>query len=256
MRKLVLCVSMISLLAYAGCGGSNEDDLATILKEGGGAAGGATAPAATATVKGKISFEGDVPMARKIPTSGDPKCMNPDLRAEDTIVSDGGLENVMIYVSSAVSGSFPVPATPVVIDQVGCQYVPHVVTVQVNQPIRFRNSDDTSHNVHAHTDVNATYNQSQVRKGMESDHKFSKPEIMMPIRCDVHNWMNSFVGVFAHPYHTVSKTGGAYELKLPAGKYEITAHHEKYGKKTMMVEVADNGSADLNFSFSATDKGD
>jgi plastocyanin len=255
MREFLLCVSLISLLGYAGCGGGEEDD--PFASGGGGTAGGGvTAPAATATIKGKISFEGEVPMARKLSTSADPKCVNPDLRAEDTVVSDGGLENVMIYVSSPVTGGFPTPSTPVMLDQMGCQYKPHVITVQVNQPIVFKNSDDTSHNIHAFTEVNPTYNQSQARKGMESTHKFAKPEIMMPVRCDVHNWMNSFIGVFAHPYHTVSATGGAYELKLPAGKYEITAHHEKYGKKTMMVEVADNGSADLNLSFSATDKGD
>ena len=251
MHKLLLFVLMASLLSFSSCGGGGDDDL---VIGGGGADGGVTAPPATATVKGKISFEGTPPTPRPISTSGDPKCMNAGLLEEHTVVSDGGLENVMIYVSSQVSGSFPTPTQAVVIDQVGCQYTPHVVTVQVNQPLLFKNSDDTSHNIHAHAEVNPPFNVSQATKGLQSEKKFTKPEIMLPVRCDVHNWMNSFVGVFAHPYHTVSKAGGTYELKLPAGKYEVTAHHEKYGKKTMMVEVADGASADLNFSFSATDK--
>ena len=78
----------------------------------------------------------------------------------------------------------------------------------------------------------------------------------IPIRCDVHKWMGSFVGVFHHPFHTVSKEGGSYELKLPAGKYEITAWHEKLGKQTQMIEVADGASVDLNFSFKAAATGD
>jgi hypothetical protein len=43
-------------------------------------------------------------------------------------------------------------------------------------------------------------------------------------------------------------------LKLAPGTYEITAWHEKFGKKTMMVEVKDNDKKDLNFSFNANDK--
>ena len=37
--------------------------------------------------------------------------------------------------------------------------------------------------------------------------------------------------------------------------YEITAWHEKFGKKTMMVQVMDNDKKEVNFSFSANDKG-
>jgi hypothetical protein len=253
MRNLI-CVCLLSVLALGACGGSDPDD---DIQFGGGAAspgGGGSAPAANATVKGKISFEGTPPMPKKVSTTGDPKCVNPDLRAEDMIVSDGGLENVMIYVSSPVQGGFPTPTTEVLVDQMGCHYIPHAFTAMVNQPIKFRNSDNTSHNIHAHAEVNEPFNISQAVKGLEDIKRFSKAEIMLPIRCDVHNWMNAFVGVFTHPYHTVSKTGGAYELKLAPGKYEITAHHEKLGKKTMMVEVMENGTADLNFSFAATDK--
>ena len=252
MSKLFTYVGLVAVLAIAGCGG--EDDEPPVFGGGATTGGGGTAAAATATLKGKITWDGEVPMARKISTSGDPKCMNSELRDESVVVSDGGLENVMIYVSSPVSGSFPTPSAPVLVDQMGCQYKPHAFTVMVNQPITFRNSDDTAHNIHAWAEVNETFNASQTRKGMEDMKKFTKPEIMMPIRCDVHNWMNTFVGVFAHPYHTVSTKGGVFEVKLPPGEYEITAHHEKHGKKTGKITVADNGTAELNFSFSAADK--
>lgn len=256
MKPLVFVCLLSCTMVFSSCGGNNNDDLALPAGGGGGAASG-PAVAATATVKGKIAFEGEAPMLRKISTSSDPKCMNPDLRAEDTVVTDGGLENVIIYVSSGLEGkSFPQNNTEVLLDQEGCHYRPHALTVQTNQPIKIRNSDDTAHNIHAWAEKNASFNESQVSKGAESIKKFDKEEIMLPIRCDVHNWMNAFVGVFAHPFHTVSKAGGAYEMKLPAGKFEITAIHEKLGKKTMMVEVADNASVDLNFSFSATDKAD
>jgi hypothetical protein len=84
--------------------------------------------------------------------------------------------------------------------------------------------------------------------------KFDKAEVPVPIRCDVHRWMNSFVGVFDHPSHTVSTKGGAFEFKVPAGKYEVTAWHEKYGSHKGTIEVTDGGKAEVNFTFKADGK--
>jgi hypothetical protein len=100
---------------------------------------------------------------------------------------------------------------------------------------------------------NAPINVAQPVKDMVHEAKFAVEETI-PIRCDVHRWMGAFVGVFSHPFHTVSKGGGTFELKLPPGSYEIVAWHELYGRKTMMVEVPEGGKSDANFSFSASDK--
>jgi hypothetical protein len=86
---------------------------------------------------------------------------------------------------------------------------------------------------------------------MKTTKTFDKEEVPLPIRCDVHKWMGAFVGVFNHPFHTVSKQGGSFDLKLPAGKYEIVAWHEKYGTQTQTIELADNQQANLNFTFKA-----
>ena len=93
-----------------------------------------------------------------------------------------------------------------------------------------------------------------MRVGTETLRVFEKEEVPFPIRDDLHNWESAQVGVFAHPYHTVSKQGGQYELKLPAGNYEIVAWHEKYGQQTGMATVADNGKAELNLTFKADAK--
>jgi len=251
MRKTLIALSLLSLLVYAACGGNKDPFDLDNVPSGGGGTGGPTVPL-NSTVKGKIAFEGTPPAAKKLPTSADPKCQNPNLVSEDVVVSDGGLENVMLYVTKGHEGkALPARTEPVTLDQQGCHYVPHAMTLQVGQPLRILNSDDTMHNVHAWAMVNKPFNESQNGKGEETKKVFDKEEIMMPVKCDVHNWMQSFIGVFNHPLHTVSGKGGAFELKLPAGTYEITAQHEKLGKQTQMVTVADNGSADLNFSFKA-----
>lgn len=244
----MLALSLLSLLALGACG-EKEDPIDKALREGVGAS--TAGPALNATVKGKITFDGTPPAPKKISTASDPGCKNPNLVSEEVVVSDGGLENVILYVSGGdIAGKkFNVPTETVTLSQEGCHYVPHALTLQVGQKLRIVNNDETAHNIHAWAMVNAGFNESQASKGVENTHTFDKEEVLLPVRCDVHAWMNAFIGVFSHPLSTVSKKGGAYELKLPAGTYTITAEHETLGKQEMMVTVAENGSADLNFTF-------
>ena len=100
---------------------------------------------ANATVTGKISFEGTPPPNDKIQMSADPYCaqraaQNPT--TETVKVSDGGLENVIVYVSSGLpAGPFSTPATPVEINQQNCHYIPHVFTMMTNQPLKVKMSN-------------------------------------------------------------------------------------------------------------------
>jgi len=240
------------MLLLAACGGGSEESTGLPPAPGGGDAAAPSGPpvAATATLTGKIIFEGTAPAPKKIQMSADPNCQksNPNAVDQAVVVSDGGLENVIIHISSGLEGkSFPTPSESPVLDQKGCTYTPRVLTVQTKQPIKIRNSDMTLHNIHAWAEKNKPFNSSQ-REGLEFERTFDTAEIV-PIKCDVHSWMQAFVGVFPHPFHTVSKSGGAYELKLPAGKYEITAWHEQFGEQKQTIEVADGQTAKLDFTF-------
>src|SRR5262245_18855597 len=254
-KKLVFVCSLSLALLLGACRGSEPD-----IPTGGGTPGATTgtpAPPSTATLSGKIAFDGTAPAPAKIQMSADPYCSSHAQSpvTEDVKVSDGGLENVIIYVSSKVDASFPTPTEPVEIDQQNCHYIPHVFTMMVNQPLKVKNSDDTLHNIHAYSEVNTQYNAGQAVKGMVNDTKFDKAEMPVPFKCDVHKWMGAYAGVFTHPYHTVSKTGGAYEFKLAPGKYEITAWHEKYGTQKQEIEVKD-GQNQLNFTFKPSTSAD
>jgi plastocyanin len=252
MRKSLLTLCLLSLLAIAACG-KEKDPFAFDPGAGGAAGGGANAVTLNATVKGKIVFDGAAPMPKPISTSSDPGCKNNSLVAEDTVVSDGGLENVIIYVSGGdIQGkTFPASTEVKTLNQEGCHYIPHALSIQVGQPLKIVNSDDTAHNIHAWAMVNTPFNESQSSKGVETTKHFDKEEVLLPVKCDVHNWMNAFIGVFKHPFHTVSGKGGAYELKLTAGTYEITAEHEKLGTQKAMITVAADGSVEQNFTFKA-----
>jgi plastocyanin len=162
------------------------------------------------------------------------------------------LQNVFVYVKDGLGTlKFPVPPAPLVLDQKGCQYRPHVFGVQVGQPIEILNSDATLHNIHAWPMANAEFNKGQALQGMKDTHVFSTREVMVPFRCDVHRWMNSFVGVLDHPFFAVTGADGSFSLKgLPPGTYTIEAWHEKFGTKTASVTVGAKESKDVAFTFS------
>jgi plastocyanin len=249
MRKTMLLLALLSLAATTACGGGN-DGIPNLPNLPDGPGRGGPTEALTATVKGKIAFTGAVPAPKTLSASSDPACMIAGVPDESVVVSDGGLENVILYVSKGHEGkSFEQLTTSVTLDQKGCQYRPHALTLQTKQTLKITNSDETAHNVHAFPNLNPQFNVPQPQKGAVTEKVFDKEEMNFPIRCDVHNWMQTFVGVFAHPLHTVSKSGGAFEMKLPPGTYTITALHEKLGEKTAEVTVTDGTPAELNFQF-------
>ena len=139
------------------------------------------------------------------------------------------------------------------IDQRGCVYYPRVLGVRVGQTLEIRNSDNLLHNVHSVTEHENQFNFGQARAGVVNTFKMKNEEIMMRLGCDVHRWMESYIGVLNHPFYSVSGTDGSFTIKgLPAGTYTIEAWHEKYGAQTANVTVTDGQAATNDFTFKAS----
>ena len=225
------------------------------------AAGGAAAPVANpvnpetaGNVTGKITFDGVAPKPEPIKMSSDPKCAADGATAmtESIVVGDGGaLQNVFVYVKDGLGNLvFPIPTTPVVLDQKGCHYEPHVFGIQVGQPLEIRNSDPTLHNVHAVAHANQEFNTGQPIQGMKTTHVFTAKEVLLPFKCDVHGWMNSYAGVVDHPFYAVTGADGGFSLKgLPPGTYTIDAVHERLGVQSQTVTIGAKETKDIAFTF-------
>src|SRR5687768_6580644 len=142
--------------------------------------------------------------------------------------SEDTLRNVLVYVSKGLEGkSFAAPKTPVVLDQVGCLYTPHVVGVMVGQTLEIRNSDATLHNVMTMPRKNKEFNEGMPVKGGKLEKVFTEPELKIDLRCFMHKWMVAWVHVLPHPFYAVTQEDGSFTIKgLPAGDYEITVLHE------------------------------
>src|SRR5215813_2217549 len=263
---LLFCtVVFATLVALAACGGGGGNQTQQTTTQSPGAAPastGAAAPAAAvdpataATVTGKVTFAGTPPPAQAVRLSSDPYCekANPGLKTETEVVgSDGSVGNVFVYVKDRLGNhTFPTPSEPVVLDQKGCHYAPHVLGIQIGQPLQIVNSDDTLHNVHGLAKSNKEFNQGQPIQGMKMTHTFSTKEVMIPFKCDVHGWMNAWIGVLDHPYYAVTSTDGTFSLKgLPPGTYTIEAWHEKLGTQTQTVTLGEKETKNLAFTFKA-----
>jgi len=247
--------ALSALLAAAACGSPSPDS--------GSSTGDAPEPAATAvptplpgesTITGSIKYEGTAEKPRVIRMDSDPLCMPEGPQTSEVLLvgPGNGLQNAFVYVKDGLAPEhkFTAPQTPVVLDQKGCKYVPHVFGVQVGQPVVIVNSDPTLHNVHAVPKTNAEFNFGQAMKGMKTTRTFDKPEVMVPFRCDVHGWMASYAGVLEHPYFAVSGPDGSFEIKgLPAGTYTIEVWHERLGTQTTTVTVDGKSGATANVSF-------
>ena len=216
-------------------------------------------PATLGAVAGVVKFVGKPPARIPIDMSQDPACGMSGEGAHDSeqyVVQAGALENVYVYVKSGPAAAMNAPAmqsTPVVMDQKGCRYLPHVIAVMQGGAVEFRNSDITMHNIHTMPDVagQKMVDVSQGPKGAPQVAHFDKPEVMMPVRCNNHPWMNAFVNVSATPFFALTDSEGKFLIQgLPAGDYVLGAVQEKMGEQTMPLTVQPHQTAKADFSYS------
>lgn len=210
-------------------------------------------PAEAAMISGMVMFEGTPTAATSIDMSDEPTCAekygDAGPMTEQALVTDGHLANVFVYVKSGLSGDFSASASPVVLDQNGCRYVPHVVGIMAGQDLTIRNSDGLLHNINTQSSANRSFNVSQPRS-MESTKSFKSQEVMIPVKCDVHGWMQSYIGVVDHPFFAVTGSDGSYSFgDLPPGDYVIEAWHEVYGVQTAQVTVGAQENGEASFTF-------
>ena len=187
--------------------------------------------------------------------SEDPACVHAHKsKAYDESIEVGpknGLGNVFVYVEKGLEGkTFETPATPAVIDQAGCWFVPRILGLQTGQVLKVINSDPVTHNIHPQATTNREWNHSQGPGDPPIERRFTKPEVMIPVKCNIHGWMRAYIGVLPHPYFAVSSTTGAFQIpNLPPGTYTIAAWQEKLGTQRQTITVQTGQKADVNFTF-------
>ena len=212
-----------------------------------------------AVIKGKVIFKGDAEKYKRqtLDTSKDENCkkIKEKIGSEEVVINKktepSTLRNVVVSIKEGLGDrKFPAKADAAILDQVGCQYTPHILAVMEGQPVKIRNSDPTNHNIDFFdAKINEKLNESQPKQNMEKEIKL-KTEAPFKVKCDVHPWMGMHVVVFNHPFFSVTGDEGTYEIKgLPPGKYVLEAWHEKFGPVKANVEVTSGETKDQDITF-------
>ncbi len=206
------------------------------------------------TITGTIHFEGAGPKLKPIKMDSDPVCQaghDEPVYPQTVVINDNStLKNVLVSIEAGLAQTFPVPEEPVVLDQVGCRYVPHVWGAMAGQPVEIRNSDRTLHNVHSLSTVNPQFNMAMPKIVRKKTRVFEKTEDVFAIKCDVHPWMKTWVGIFDHPFFAASDAEGGFVIAgLPAGSYTVRAWHERLPALTKEITVKEGETVTLDFTF-------
>lgn len=251
---LLPLLALAGLLLLAACNKKENTEQSTSAPASAPAAPAATPidPATVGSVSGSVKYDGTAPKPAKIDMSQDPACKGAN--EAETIVSDkGSLANVFVYVKDGLgSRTFDVPKDPVVLDQSGCRYHPHVLGVMAGQTVQIKNDDPTTHNIHPTPKDNREWNESQPPKAAPIEKNFAREEIMLPVKCNQHPWMKMYVNVVKSPFYAVTDKDGKYEIKgLPPGDYTIAFVHEKLGEQTQKVTVGPKEAKTADQSFKA-----
>ena len=258
---LIIAISLLSLASS--CKPSESTD------EGPGTEAGKVykATGKEGTISGAVAYNGAAPEAKKIDTSADAACTSksPNLSTEDWAVKDGKLANTYVYIKDGTLAdgtkigdysTWPNMPASATLDQNGCHYQPHVLGVVVNEPITIKNSDPTTHNIHFTPKSNPDWNQSQPNGAAPLTHKLARAEVLVPVKCNQHPWMKSYVAVSKHPFFAITTADGSYTISgVPPGKYTVVAWHEGGANGTeqeMEVTVAASGAGKADFAFGAT----
>lgn len=257
MSRALLSLSLVLLVTYLlGCRGTSK---ATSPPETAPAAAPAyfkVDPHTASVIKGSVTFSGKRPKPNNIDMDEDPECSRmhrsgvvPD---QSLVVTKGGaLANAFVYLKTGMEGrKFEPPAAPVTIDQRGCWFEPRVLGAQTGQILKVTNSDPVTHNIHPLAHVNREWNHSQGPGDEPLTRRFTRPEIMIPVKCNIHNWMHAFIGVVDHPYFAVSGPDGSFEMRnVPPGTYTVAAWQEKLGTQEQSITIPPSGTVNIVFNF-------
>jgi plastocyanin len=205
------------------------------------AAAATPGPTGTGVISGTVKLTGTPPVMELTKRQADPFCARTPMKDEEVVAGAGGtLKNVVVRITQGLSGHYPPPATPAMLDQSACMYRPRVQGVMTGQSLQITNSDQTLHNIHGFKGPSTLFNQAEIPGMAPITRKLTETDQILKFKCDVHPWMTGYVLVSSHPFFATTGEDGSFKIaNVPPGKYTVEAWHERFGTKTTEVTVAD-----------------
>jgi hypothetical protein len=184
-------------------------------------------------IKGRFVVDGPPPKLTPLVVAKDQFCIDKNPANESVLVGDdGSLANVVVYIRLGRRDKIDVHpdfkeklAEPVVLDNQGCHFVPHVTLVRSGQPLILKNTDPVGHNTNL-----GGFNQIIPAGGEIKTKRDRAAAVPATVTCNIHPFMKGYMLVQDHPYMATSAEDGAFAIeKIPAGKREFVFWHEAPG---------------------------
>jgi hypothetical protein len=243
--RLVLVCGVVLLVG--GCSDSTESAKPVVVAT-------PVDPATAGSITVLVNYDGAVPARQVVNMRSAPQCTaahSEPVYDQSLLVENGHLVNAVVWIKGGLDKwVFAPPSTPGLVDQKGCVYTPHVSAAMVNQAVEFENSDPEPHNVHGTPAALPAWNFILSFKGAKRTLTFDKPEVAVPVGCDIHPWMRAYVAIVPNPYFGVTGANGLVTLtNVPPGNYVVAAWQEKLGVKEQHVTLEPKGTAQVTFTF-------
>ena len=186
-----------------------------------------------------------------IENSTDPEICGREHTLQDLIVGpDRGIRYVIAALVDVPEARIPqIVDEPLIIDNRGCRFTPHVGVVMAGTVIEVTNSDPVLHTTHLYGAMEtnlalptAGLRVSRVAEGIG----------MVVVKCDVHGWMQSFLRIDPHPFHAVTDANGAFRINnIPSGDYTLEFWHERLGQlhRSIRIEPAQTTEITLSYDY-------
>lgn len=193
--------------------------------------------AVAAELEGQVELAGPVPAPTYVDVDRDPAaCGTAPKRSARLLVSEqGGVQNAVVHLPHAPAHASD--GRPAVVDQRGCEFVPHVLCVRPGDTVRFLNSDPAVHEGRCFHEAQMLTRFSMAPRGRAVERQFAEEGPLL-VRCGLHPWMHAWIYVVAEGRYTVTDAEGRFVLQdVPPGIYDLEVWHESLGRHRQRVTI-------------------
>lgn len=190
-------------------------------------------------LEGEVLFRGSrIPQTTLVENTTDPHECGKVQSLENVIVSprNRGIKNVVVVLRGVpLSEDYRQQASRLNLDNRGCRFRPHVAVLTTGSSIVAVNSDPIFHTVHLYGFRNL--NLALAPKSSKVAYTARRPGVIIA-KCDIHGWMQAFIWVVDHPFHSISAADGSFRIEgIPPGSYKLETWHESFGMKEVEVKI-------------------
>jgi hypothetical protein len=203
------------------------------------------------TIKGKVLYNGEIPIRTVVPTKDEQVCGGVREEPEVKVSADNGVGDAIVYLKEVEQGkAWPAAAQAPTLDNKDCIFTPSIQAIPAGK-LNVHNSDPVLHNTHGFYGRRTAFNIALPNQGQTIEVDLPRPG-QVKIECDSHGWMLGFVYAVANPYYALTAEDGTFEIaEVPPGDYTLIANQAYTGPIEVDVTVKAGETAEVPVELAA-----